>query len=49
MLNAILWDFHQGRNYSRGSGDARNSLKKETKHDKACDNQALLKNMDEIG
>ena len=28
MLNAILWDFHQGRNYSRGMWDVRNPLNK---------------------
>ena len=28
MLNAILWDFHQGRNYSRGMWDVRNPSNK---------------------
>ena len=47
-LNAILWDFPKGE-IILGVVEIPGTLKKkETKHDKTCDNQALLKNMDKI-
>ena len=54
MLNAILCDFHQGGNYSRGMWDVRNPsnkkvaatttqpAQKQDKHEKSNHNQMLL-------